>query len=74
MSNKNYSEVAINGNGGVTGFGMIYGCSTLFPAFFQPLAAFSGRSHVRDCLIWTSRGREGLFEMIVGGRQAAGDK
>jgi hypothetical protein len=27
--------------------------------FFQPLAAFSGRSHVGNCLIWTARGREG---------------
>jgi hypothetical protein len=56
---KNYSEVAINCCRAFKSFGIICGHSTLFPAFFQPLAAFSGWSHVGNCLIWTLRGREG---------------
>jgi hypothetical protein len=56
---KNYYEVAINCCEVFKSFGIICGHSTLFPAFFQPLAAFSGSSHVENCLIWTSRGREG---------------
>jgi hypothetical protein len=33
----------------------------IFSCLFQPLAAFSGWSHVRNCLIWTSRGGEGQY-------------